>query len=110
VTNKKTTKKKTSKKKTKSALTRIHSLSTKAEIPDLSNLKPSDLNTVIVGNLYVLRLIIEDLGPSKEDVYDMQVAENRIRQASMQLASYFDDDTGGKGGRHKPKRRTRKDT
>ena len=107
---KKATKKKVTKKKGKSALSRIHCLSTKSEVPDLSKLKPHELSTVIVGNLYILRLIIEDLGPEKEDVYDMQVAENKIRQATMQLASYFDDDTGGKGGRHKPKRRKRTDS
>lgn len=90
-------------------LVRLYCLSKKADIPDLSHLSPHDLGTVVVGNLYVLRSVIESLNPTKEDVYDMQVAENKIRQAVMQISSYFEDSTGGKGGNRKAKRRIRKD-
>ena len=102
---KKTVKKKAKKKRSiKQPLSRLNCLSKKAEIPDLTGLHHSELLIVAVGNLYIFRDIIEGLNPSKEDVYDMQVAENKIRQSMMQLIALFEESNHVSS---KPKRRGR---
>ena len=65
---------------------------------------PDQLLIVAVGNIYIFRDIIEGLKPDKEDIYDMQVAENKIRQAMMQMIALFEE---SKHVSSKPKRRNR---
>lgn len=88
----------------KQPLSRLHCLAKKAEQPDLSGLPPDQLLIIVVGNIYILRDVIEGLSPTKEDVYDMQVAENKIRQSVMQLVALFEE---SKHVSSKPKRRNR---
>jgi hypothetical protein len=102
-------KKKNAAKVGKKYLTRLESIATRTDVPDMSKLKPHELSMVVVGSLYIIRDIIEGLDPNREDIHDMQVAENKIRQSVIQLMEFQVQETGGKGGSRKTKRRARSD-
>jgi len=95
---------KKAKRKIKQPLSRLHCLAKKAEQPDLEGLTPETLLIVAVGNIYIFRAIIESLNPTREDIYDMQVAENKIRQTMMKMMELFEE---SEHVTHKPKRRCR---